>query len=168
MKKKIRKIVHVLYLIASMVISLLMVHYRLLYKKKKRETASSAGTKRNSMYLTITTQWVLNKQEGKTMDAFFTENEIKKVAIYGMGTMEELLYNELKNMDVDVSYFIDKNATNYEFMYDVITLDQMSNFEMVDAVIVTPVFAFGEIAEDVKKNADVKIVSLEELVYAMK
>lgn len=120
------------------------------------------------MYLTITSQWVLNKQEGKTISAFFAENDIKKVAIYGMGTMEELLYNELKNMDINVAYFIDRNASNYKFMYDVITLDQINNFEMVDAIIVTPVFAFKEIAEDVKKYVNVKVISLEELVYAMK
>lgn len=166
MKDFIRNMLHFITRIVSLVMAIAAIHYKLLYKKVRKREANK-NTKRSSLYYTITTQWVLNKQAGKTMKSFLKENNIYKIAVYGMGTMEELLYGEIKNLDVTICYRIDKNASKYAFMLDVITMDEIVDCEKVDAIIVTPVFAFETIAEDLKKYTDAQIISLEELVYAM-
>lgn len=153
-------------IVMFVIMTLLVTHYRLLYKKSRRQKRTS-DTNRSALYLNITTQWVLNKQKGKSMKAFLERNNIHKVAIYGMGSMEELLYGELEELDITISYFIDKNAWNYAFMYDVITAEKITEKEEVDAIIVTPVFAMDAISRDLKKFTAAKVISLEELVFDM-
>lgn len=142
------------------------LHYRLLYRKEKR-IKKNTNSKRSALYLNITSEWIINKQLGKSMEVFFKKNNIQKVAVYGMGTMEELLSGELRESGAAISYYIDKKAANYTFMYDVITPDKIPEREAVDAIIVTPVFAMESITNDLKKRTDTKIISLEELVFSM-
>ena len=115
-------------------------------------------------YYNMLNQWLLLKQEGKSLEKYFEDNGYKTIAIYGMGEMGNRLYDELKNSKVvEVKYAIDKNASSTYSELDVVDVDD--EMDEVDAVVVSAIFAFDEIEEDLSAKVDCPIVSLEDVVY---
>lgn len=114
-------------------------------------------------YYNMLNQWLLLKQEGKSLEDYFIESNIKTIAIYGMGEMGNRLYDELKNSKVEVKYAIDKEAESIYSELDVRKLEDGMPF--VDAVIVTAVFAFEDIKNELASSVDYQIISLEDVVY---
>lgn len=141
------------------------------YLAQKAFRKESDYHQRYRNYYNVANQWLLNKNEDKSIGNYFKENtEYKTIAIYGMGTMGELFYDELKNSsDVKVAYFIDKNAEDLYYGLDdlpVVGLDDISSQKKVDAVIVTPIYDFDKIEEDLENSGvDVDIISLEDIIY---
>lgn len=138
--------------------------------QKKHEREKSAND-RNKLYLDLVSFWLSNKNAGKSMSNYLLENDIRNIAIYGMGTMGELFYEEIENTDIAVEYFIDKSAGSSSVGANnipVIKLNELKNHAGLDAVIVTPVCYFDSIAADIEElDSDIKIISLEELIYNM-
>lgn len=139
---------------------------------------SAAGAAMNSKIVTerqyaqkhlvlmqILNQWLIDRQEGKSLVKFFEDNEYRSVAIYGMSYLGERLADELENSGIEVRYAIDKNAGNIYAGIDVKRPDD--NLPEVDAIIVTPVFFFDEIEEDLEDKVDYPIISLEDVVYGV-
>ncbi len=114
-------------------------------------------------YYNMLNQWLILKQEGKTLEKYFTDNNYKTIAIYGMGEMGNRLYDELKGTGVEVKYAIDKNAASTYSELDVI--DPEEEFENVDVVVVSAIFDFDAIEEIVSEKIDCPVVSLEDVVY---
>lgn len=141
----------------------------LFQKKHEREKFTSD---RNKLYLDLVSFWLSNKNAGKSMRNYLLENDIKNIAVYGMGTMGELFYEEIENTEIAVECFIDKGATPSSVGADnipVIKLNEIRNHAGLDAVIVTPVCYFDSIVSDiVSSGCEIKIISLEELIYNMK
>lgn len=114
-------------------------------------------------YYNMLNQWLVLKQEGKSLEKYFTDNNYKTIAIYGMGEMGNRLYDELKNSGIEVKYAVDQNAAGTYSELEV--LDKEDDFTEVDAIIVTATFAFDEIEEELSEKVDFPIVSLEDVVY---
>lgn len=115
------------------------------------------------MFYVLLNQWLSIRQEGRSLEEFFTEHNYNAIAIYGMKELGDRLYEELKDSGVSVKYAIDKNA---DFIYseiDVVTPD--ADFESVDAIIVTAVYCFYEIEEILNKKTDIPVISLEDIIY---
>ena len=68
----------------------------------------------------------------------------------------------MKDSNIEVRYVIDKNAEN--IYADVEVKKPEDDLEEVDAVIVTAVFFFDEIEEQLEKSLDCPIISLEDIV----
>lgn len=140
------------------------------YMNKKNYEKSSVLEGRYKSYYQLANQWLMNKNEGKPVIRYFEDNDIKSVAIYGMGTLGELFYEEVKDSDIKVGYFIDKNSDILCYGMDevpITSLEGISEQEQVDAIIVTPVFDFDAIQEDLEKVTDIHLISLEDVVYGL-
>lgn len=114
-------------------------------------------------YYTMLNQWLLLKQEGRSLEEYFVVNGYKTIAIYGMGEMGNRLYDELKNTSIEVKCGIDKNALSTYSELEVIDLDD--EIPEVDAVVITATFAFDEIEEELSEKISCPIVSLDDAVY---
>lgn len=114
-------------------------------------------------YYNMLNQWLMLKQEGKTLEKYFIDNGYKTIAIYGMGEMGNRLYDELKASQIQIKYAVDKAAENTYSEIEVV--DGEDKMEAVDAIVVTAVFAFDEIESTLEKKVDWPIVSLEDIVY---
>lgn len=108
-------------------------------------------------------QWVQIKQDGKNLEQYFINNGYSTIAIYGMGEMGTRLYNELKDTSITVKYAIDKNAEGTYSELNVVTTED--ELESVDAVIVSAIFAFDDIEEELSKMIDCPIISLQDVVF---
>ena len=108
-------------------------------------------------------QWLVLKQEGKSLEQYFIENGYKTVAIYGMGEMGNRLYDELKDSSIEVKYAVDQNAASTYSELEV--FEKEDAFEDVDVMVVTAIFAFDEIEEEIGDKIKFPIISLEDVVY---
>lgn len=108
-------------------------------------------------------QWVKVRQEGKTLSEYFERNNYKNIAIYGMSYAGETLVDELKDSRICVKYGIDKKASRINKEIDLVTIED--NLQEVDAVVVTAIAFFDEIAEKLEKRLNCPILSLEDILY---
>ena len=107
-------------------------------------------------------QWLIKKQEGKSIIEYFQKKGITNIAIYGMSYLGERLLDELRESEIKVKYAIDMNANNIYTDVDVFLPSQ--ELPRVDAVVVTAVFFFYDIQEMLSKKVDYEIISLEDLL----
>jgi hypothetical protein len=89
----------------------------------------------------------------------------KKIAIYGMSYVGETLVEELKNSDVEIAYVIDRNADNISVDFKIVSGE--GQLDDVDAVIVTPVFFFSDIEEELSDKLDCPIISIEDILFEL-
>lgn len=141
----------------------------IIYLAQKALKKETDYKNRFKSYYNVTNQWLLNKNEEKNVGDYFKDNNYKTIAIYGMGNMGELFYEEVKKTDVKVAYFIDKNAEELYYGIDdipVVNIKDIESREKVDAIIVTPIYDFESISEDlVDSSKGAEIVSLEDVIY---
>lgn len=115
-------------------------------------------------YYTMLNQWLMLKQEGKSLEKYFIDNGYKTIAIYGMGEMGNRLYDELKDSKlVEVKYAIDQNAATTYSELEVVEKDD--NLAEADVMVVTATFAYEEIEKEMSEKVDFPIISLEDVVY---
>ncbi|MCR5269282.1 MAG: hypothetical protein K6E16_12305 [Lachnospiraceae bacterium] len=114
-------------------------------------------------YYNMLNQWLILKQEGKSLAGYFTRNNYKTIAIYGMGEMGNRLYDELKGTGIEVKYAVDQNAASTYSELEVV--DKEDNFDDVDVMVVTATFAFDEIEEEISAKCNFPIISLDDVVY---
>lgn len=137
------------------------------YTKIKQHEVDFALMKKNEAILKLFNQWLIIKQEGKTIEAYLKESGYKKIAIYGMSYAGERLLDDLNGTDVSVAYAVDKNADRIFAETEVVAKDDMENMGPVDAIIVTAITFFDEIEEELSEIVDCPILSLEDILYEM-
>ncbi len=108
-------------------------------------------------------QWVKVKQEGKSLASYLNAKGYRKVAIYGMSYAGETLVNELQGSDIEIAYGIDKNADKIYSDINIVSME--GDLESVDAIVVTAITYFDEIAKKLEEKIDCPIVSLEDILY---
>jgi len=108
-------------------------------------------------------QWVKAKQEGKNLAFYFEQNGYKRIAIYGMSFAGQTLISELKGTDIEVVYGIDRNVESVYEGIDIVSMEE--TLQEVDVVIVTAIYFFDEIQEELSKKIDCPIISLEDIMY---
>lgn len=134
--------------------------FKIYHDKMKKEKELD---NKNDAILRIFTLWFKDKQSGKSLVDFFSENGYKNIAIYGMHYLGECLLEELKNSEINVKYVIDRNAERVNTDIEICTLED--NLSKVDAIIVTAFYYFDEIKMELCKKMDCPIISLEDIIY---
>lgn len=99
----------------------------------------SNGNKQEQYYklYRIFELWLSMKEEKKYLANHLKKIGISKIAVYGCGKVGEHLAEELRNSDVEIMYFIDKNADPYYYYYDWQVISPQAELEFVDTVINT-------------------------------
>lgn len=108
-------------------------------------------------------QWLILKQEGKTIEKYFAENGFRRIAVYGMSYAGERLIDDLKGTEVEVAYGIDRNADRIFSEVEIVNVED--TLQPVDAVVVTAIYNFDEIEEKLSELMDCPIISLEDIIY---
>ncbi|MEZ3424974.1 MAG: hypothetical protein K1W39_14880 [Lachnospiraceae bacterium] len=129
----------------------------------KPKLGGDKKTEKFKQYYYMMNEWLRLKQEGKTLEKYFLDNNYKSIAIYGMGEVGNRLYYELKDSNINIEYAIDKNAG---FISDDLEIKDIDDdLTGVDAIIVTATFAFDEIIKDIEDKVSFPIISLEDVIY---
>ena len=132
------------------------------HKKNTREQPTALPTIYEAGFL-IFNDWMKLKSEGKSLQNYFTDNDMNKVAIYGFGILGQRLYDDLKTLDVEVAYIVDRNAAQIQIDgLKVVTLEE--ELGEVDAIIITPIQYFMEIERELETKLSSEIISIEDIV----
>ena len=116
-------------------------------------------------YYTLMNKWFLNKCNNIGIEIFFENAGYKDIAVYGIGELGKNLLLDLKCVDINVKYIIDKSAEYSCIGMDkYIVHDLNDNLEDVDAVIVTPIANFDEIKKVLEEKVKCPIISLEDVI----
>lgn len=131
------------------------------HKEKELRTKQELIMK-NDKIIQVLDEFLMIKQSEQSLDFYFKENDYKKVAIYGKGYLGKRLYDELKSLNIEVVCFIDKNTENLNNEVPVLRPDGV--LPSFDIVVVTPVFYFYMIENELEKYVHSPIVSLEDIL----
>lgn len=135
------------------------------YLKNKQISERNKKVDKFKNYYNLLNQWLILKQSGKSLADYFENNNIKKIAIYGMGELGNRLLDELKDSEIEVKYGIDKQADYTYADIDMVSLDD--DLEEVDAIVVTAIFAFEEISDELGGITSYPVLSLEDVIYEL-
>ena len=111
----------------------------------------------------VYSQWLSAKQDGKSLTQYFEKNGYHDIAIYGMSYLGESLVKGLQDSGINIKYGIDKNAENLYSSVEILNVND--DLPEVDAIVVTAVFFFDEIEEELEELVDYPIISLEDVIY---
>lgn len=131
-------------------------------KAIKKVYNEKANTNKFRSLFHLMSQWVKVNQDGKRVIDFFEEKGYKKIAIYGMGYVGEILNDEFRDSNITVEYGIDKNADSIYADVDVISVNDP--LMEVDAVVVTAITYFEEIEKELSEKISCPIISLEDIL----
>lgn len=123
-----------------------------------RNTTRTRGLDFAKKKLDIIGKWINLKENNIKYSEFLLQAGLKKIAIYGCGILGEYLYAEMKN-DVNVKYFIDKNAKNIHKEIPVYSLQD--NLPEVDGIIVTLVGETDEVVKELRENTKGTVLILK-------
>lgn len=115
-------------------------------------------------------RWLENRNENKMFSDYFSKCGYQNIAIYGAGDLGKLLYAELKNSEIHISYFIDRNAEGINNIdgLPVITIQDIAEMDMVDVVVITPIGNYEAISKVLAKHyPKMPTLSLGEAVYEL-
>lgn len=116
-------------------------------------------------------KWLENEVKGKRWTKYFNSYGYKNIAIYGAGELGKMLMWAMKDSEIAINCVIDRRAhelKGYE-SYSVYTLDEFlsANIE-TDAIVVTAISAYDDVLKCiVKKNVDIPILFLRDMVYEL-
>ena len=117
-------------------------------------------------YYLFMCQWIKLKKSHNQMADFFAHNNMKKIAIYGMESMGNALYEALAETNTKVEYAIDKNADDI-FVTGCDLYKPEDDLPEVDAIVVTPFIYFREIQSVLQKKVTCPVISIEDVVYGV-
>lgn len=136
------------------------------YKKKYKEKENENS--RNLKKFQLLNQWMKLKIRGIQLKEFLEDREIRSIAIYGMGELGWLFYDELKFCGVGqlVTYGIDQNGNQGGKEISIYSL--CSTLEKTDAIIITPVLITDLIEDAIYKELGEQVTfTLEEVLYEL-
>lgn len=107
--------------------------------------------------LDLMEKWICLKENGIHISDYFLQRGIHTLAIYGCGIIGEFINHELKN-EINVKYFIDRNASNLQKQIPTYTLQD--TLPETDGIIITLVAHAAEVAEEIRGKAQAPVFIL--------
>jgi len=115
-------------------------------------------------YYYLMDAWVKLYQANISVSSLLTKMDIRTIAIYGDGKSGKRLFDDLKNSDIQVKYFIDKNADKLIEAVPVVKPDE--ELLSVDAVVISLPDAYTAISSMLLEKCNYKMISIEDLIYS--
>lgn len=135
-------------------------------KYKGKQVNELDKVRKFKKYYNMLNQWLLIRNEGRTLSEYFTNHGYCNIAVYGMGEMGNRFLEEIqKSNAVSIKYAIDQEADGVLLDLEVKTLEDA--LEPVDVIVVTAVFAHEDIRKLLKSKTDIKVISLEDVIQEL-
>lgn len=117
-------------------------------------------------YLQLFDKWMILIERGDTIKKFFTEKNIKEIAIYGYGNIGKHLVAQLSDSNINIKFVIDRRkesimGSNIPCFYP------SDDLPSVDTIVITPICEYTEIKNALKKITSAELISIEDMVYEL-
>ena len=130
--------------------------------KEMYEEARRLSDKHLEMFLVLD-RWIQNMQNGKNIGIHLKECGMGTIIIYGMIYIGKCLYKELIEAGIEIKYLVDQKK--YIVFNDINVKQIEDQMDSADAVIVTSIYYFDEIEQELKAKFTCPIISLADLIY---
>lgn len=107
-------------------------------------------------------QWLQIKENNLFISEYFERKNWTHIAIYGFMALGNHLLHELKESNVKVEIIIDRRNELVCPGISIIESDKM--IPNVDVVVVTPVYDYEIIKENLKGKTNAQIISIESVI----
>lgn len=133
-----------------------------IYKEKYTEIREWMN--RIDCNLSVMDKWLLLMEQKKSLAKYIRDTVDGKIYVYGYGILGKHLVRELIDNEISVEGVIDRESSKVHLDIPVFFPDDKR--ESDDTVIVTVVFEYEAIADQLRKNGAGKVYSLEEMVLS--
>lgn len=116
---------------------------------------------------TILNGLLLLEHNGRTVEKFFRDNEIRKVALYGMGLLGCRVYEHLCRTEIELVCAFDRNADMFREDNDIEILlpeELMHMQNKPGLIVVTSSNYYYEIKEEWEEKSGIDMISIGEIV----
>lgn len=124
--------------------------------------------RKNEEIIEIQNCWIKLKQHGWKMETYLKKIGVRSIAIYGYGVLGHLLYTELKDTGIIINGIVDKSFGKETLKGHKIEqfnhIGQMEKLPNTDAVIVTTVYCFNEIYQELRNHTAIPILSIADII----
>ncbi len=118
--------------------------------------------------ITLFKRWLENRNVGKTFADYCLSHGYMEVSIFDAGEIGKLVYEELKDSDIKVNRFFDRNAEGLG-QIDGVPVCPLSDTGLMNAdeiAIVSTIFDFTELFKYlVSVNPDIRAIYIRDAVY---
>ena len=142
---------------------ILLLGYYSLNQKRKYEKEKILSDKHLEMFL-LFDKWIQNEQNGKKIGDYLKKNKVENVILYGMSYIGRRLYKELLKEDIKIKY-LDKNKGMNIDNREINQIDECK--DSADIVIVTAIYYFEDLKDELKMKFQCPILSLADIIYKM-
>ncbi len=129
---------------------------------KKNKSMSDTELEKYKSYYFLLCKWLLIREHGLSIEMMLLKDNKTRIAIYGFRELGEALYDELKESKISVEFIIDRNPSYIISTVDIYRPEE--NYPDVDAIIVTPIYDYYSIKEQMSRRTSIPIISLGEIV----
>lgn len=116
-------------------------------------------------YYILLNHWLKVKQRGIKIEAYFEQNNINSVAIYGMGLLGHRLYDEIKDSGIHINVLVDQNPNAIYCECPVLKPEIGLKDIDVDILVVTVPVNFDVVKRYM--NNEVRMMYLEDIINAL-
>lgn len=134
-------------------------------KQEKRLDIMEEQNKKMKCFFNLLIQWIILKQDGINLKEYFEFNNYHTIAVYGMAELGQRLVEELQETGIEVRYIVDKNADRVVAELPKYKPDEQ--LPDVDVMVVTAVYYYQDIEEEMSQKVQFPIISLEDVVYGL-
>lgn len=107
-------------------------------------------------------KWMRIRERKHSIAEYLEMINISRVAIYGIGDIGKLCCDEILQNNINIPYIIDKHVEGDYINIPIISPEKVDN--RVDAIIITPICYYLEIAESLYRRTCAKLISLEDII----
>lgn len=135
-------------------------------KKKRQQASKNYEIFKWHEYYKLMVQWAHIRNKGIHLAEYLKKQGCTKIAIYGIGDIGKLCYDEIiTSKEIHIIEIIDRSVQGD---YRGCPIVQPDNIEdKVDAIIITPICSYYGIAETLYKLTPAKLISLEDIVAVL-
>ena len=113
--------------------------------------------------LNLVNQWLIIKMKGISLSGFLLKNNIKSIAIYGMGIYGRHLVRELLHDQIEICYGIDQKKMQPYMGVNVV--QPVPELPKVDLIVNSVIYVHEEIRHELNQICKWPVISLEDLVF---
>lgn len=136
---------------------------RLLKKRLEKSQQKDYEINRWNSYAQMLIKWKRIGLRNKKISEYLIRNDIRNIAIYGCGDIGMLCCDELlESEQIKIIELIDRKVTGTYKNIPIVAPNQISS--KVDAVLITPIPSYLEIAKVLCRYTEAKFISLEDVI----
>ena len=152
-----------IWIVISIILGLALGGIAMLYRCGYLLDRKEDEIKKYSSYFELMDRWLSLKESGKDIGKYFEDNNIKTVAIYGIGKIGNHLRNELEKIGVKVVYIIDEGEKAFYHEKNIYSVKD--KLPKVDLIVVTPINEYESIKEKIEEVNDISVVSVDSIIF---